>query len=283
MTHDPDLVASAWTLAGDLPFPPGADDRSRFTFEERARAAGAAGFRGMGFTFFDLPRDVADYGYPAMRDILAANGLRHVEIDAIHSWFGEQPEAGLALADTLIEAAGELGAGLVKIVGSLDGQTWPVERMRETFAALAAKAGAAGTRLGLEIMPQSNIMDIETALAVIGDAPHAGMVLDIWHVTRRGIPYDAIRAVPAAMIASIELNDGDAAPRGDLLHDMTNHRKLCGTGAFDIDAYLRAVLATGYGGTYSIEVLSDELRKWPLEKMTAQAWSTTMACFAALA
>ncbi|MGE4432304.1 MAG: sugar phosphate isomerase/epimerase family protein [Sphingobium sp.] len=279
MNHMPELVAAAWTLAGNLSFPPGPDERSKFSFEERASAAVRAGYCGMGVTHFDLLNDVAEYGYPRLRRIIQDTGLRRLEFDAIHSWFGEDAASGQALATSMLQAAGELGADVVKIVGSLDGSTRPIEELRDNFAVIAEQAKSVDTMLGLEIMPQSNICDVQSALDVIGDAPNAGLTLDIWHVTRRGIAYESLKSIPVHRIASVELNDGAAEPQGDFLYDMTNHRQLCGTGSFDIAGYLDAIMSTGYSGYYSVEILSGELRALPLDVMASLSFRHTMTAF----
>jgi hypothetical protein len=40
-----------------------------------------------------------------------------------------------------------------------------------------------------------------------------------------------------------------------------------------------AAARAGYRGPYGIEVLNAEMRGWPLEKLTMQAYETTMAQF----
>jgi sugar phosphate isomerase/epimerase len=55
--------------------------------------------------------------------------------------------------------------------------------------------------------------------------------------------------------------------------------RLCGEGEFDVPGFIEAVQAAGYDGPWGIEVLSKELREWPLERLTTETFRTTMAQF----
>ena len=65
--------------------------------------------------------------------------------------------------------------------------------------------------------------------------------------------------------------------------DTINHRRLRGEGEFDVKGFIAAVEAAGYRGPWGIEVLSEELRKWPLKRLTTRAFETTVAQFSSVA
>jgi sugar phosphate isomerase/epimerase len=154
--------------------------------------------------------------------------------------------------------------------------------MRSRFEVLARRVADVGARLGLEILPQSNIATLESGLAVLGDSVNrnAGLTLDIWHVNRGGISYADVAALDARRITSVELDDADAIMVGDLLEDQTHRRRLCGEGSFDIPGFLKAVQATGYDGPYGVEIVSDEQRARALQEAANRSFETAMAQFA---
>ena len=59
----------------------------------------------------------------------------------------------------------------------------------------------------------------------------------------------------------------------------TANRKLCGDGEFDIKGFVSLLPQSSYSGPVGIEVLSRELRSWPLEKTATTAYRTTRAQF----
>src|SRR6476661_3932990 len=81
---DPQLVASFFTLSGA-----GFAEPPRNGFEQRCVAAATAGFAGIGLHAADLPRSLAGgLTVSEMRDILAGNGLRVVELEFLSGWSG---------------------------------------------------------------------------------------------------------------------------------------------------------------------------------------------------
>jgi sugar phosphate isomerase/epimerase len=66
-----------------------------------------------------------------------------------------------------------------------------------------------------------------------------------------------------------------------LVEDTVNHRRFCGEGEFDVQAFVACLLKAGYTGPWGIEVLSQEIRDKSLEFLTTHAFETTMAQFPA--
>jgi sugar phosphate isomerase/epimerase len=77
------------------------------------------------------------------------------------------------------------------------------------------------------------------------------------------------------------MNDGyrRPPPEWSLFEETINHRQFCGEGQFDVRGILAALQRAGYQGPYGIEVLSQDVRPWPLEKVTTYASSTTRRQF----
>lgn len=154
-------------------------------------------------------------------------------------------------------------------------------RLIEAFATLCAEAAKRGTKVGFELMPFAVIKTLEDSLKLVegAGASNGGICLDTWHIVKLKIPYDELRRIPAQYITSVELNDGTNDCPWSLHEDTVNHRRLCGEGEFDVKGFIAAIQDAGYRGPWGIEVLSEEMRKWPLERLTTQAFATTMAQF----
>ena len=130
-------------------------------------------------------------------------------------------------------------------------------------------------------MPFAMIDALEDSLKLVegAGASNGGICLDTWHIVKLKIPYNDLRRIPAQHITSVELNDGTFECPWSLHEDTVNHRRFCGQGEFDVRGFIAAVQDAGYEGSWGIEVLSEELRKWPLERLTTEAFLTTMAQF----
>jgi len=110
-------------------------------------------------------------------------------------------------------------------------------------------------------------------------AKNGGICFDLWHMVKLGIPYVEIARVPLQYIVSVELDDGTFTAPWSLHEDTINHRRFCGEGEFDIKGFIDSVQGAGYAGPWGIEVLSEELRKLPLEELTTRAFRTTITQF----
>jgi sugar phosphate isomerase/epimerase len=280
MTHEPDLLASYWTISCGVPH----SDReySPFDFRERVESAARAGFKGFGIWHADLEHCLRTLSLKEMKQILDDNGIRHVELEFLGDWFldGERKAQSDIRKKLLFEAADVLRAHHVK-VGDFYKQTTPMPRLIERFAELCAEGAEHGTKVGFELMPFAMIDSLEDSLKLIegAGASNGGICLDTWHIVKLKIPYDDLRRIPSQYITSVELNDGTFECPWSLHEDTVNHRRLCGEGEFDVRGFIAAVQDAGYEGPWGIEVLSEELRKWPLDKLTTEAFRTTMEQF----
>jgi sugar phosphate isomerase/epimerase len=278
----PELIASYWTLAGDSsPFD--GKQTSPHSFPSRVQAAARVGFKGIGSTYSDLIHNIGKYGYSGIKAILDDNGMKFFEIEALLDWFtdGERRRQSDAVRVQMLRAAEALGAYQIKIAGDINGD-WPVAAMAKPYRQLCAEAAAAGTRISLEVLPFTNVKDLSTGLAVVGDRAidNGGLLLDIWHMNRGGISYEEVAKVPQQFVAAIELNDGPLDVVEPLLEESIDRRKLCGEGGFDVKAFLAAVERTGYRGPMGVEILSHENRARPLDEAARVIFESTTLQFA---
>jgi sugar phosphate isomerase/epimerase len=283
--NEVELIASYWTLAGSA-IPHSDAEYSTFEFKERVEAAARAGFKGLGLWHADLEHVRKRLSFAEMKRILDHNGMKHIELEFLVDWFldGERREQSNVRRSLLLEAAEALGARHIK-VGDFYGTRCPMPRLIEEFAALCSEAQARGTRIVYEMMPFSAIDSLEGSRALVEGAAarNGGIIFDLWHIVKLGISYANVMRFPSQYFLGLEINDGYLkAPAGmDLVEETTGHRKLCGDGEFDIRGFLALLPQSGYRGPVGIEVLSKELRSWPLETVVTTAYRTTLAQFPA--
>lgn len=281
MKHEVKLLASYWTIAGGA-LPHTDREYSPFDFKDRVEAAARAGFKGFGLWHADLDHILESRDLKEMKSILDDNGIEYVELEFLTDWFmdGERKRQSDIRKKSLLAAAEALAARHVK-VGDFNREQCPMPRLIEAFAALCAEAGNHGTSIGFELMPFSMIDTLEESISMVegAGAANGGIIFDLWHIVKLGIPYDAVGRIPARYLLGVELNDGTFEAPWSLHEDTINHRKLCGEGEFDIRGFIRSVQGTGYQGPWGIEVLSEELRRKPLEELTTRSFNTTMEQF----
>lgn len=275
-----DLLASYWTISCGLPHTD--KEYSPSDFRDRVETAAKAGFTGFGIWHADLEHVLRKRTLREMKQILDDNGIRYVELEFLTDWFldGERKKKSDVCRRMLLDAAEALQAHHVK-VGDFYQETTPMPRLIDAFATLCAEAAARGTKVGFELMPFAMIQTLAASLKLVesAGASNGGICLDTWHIVKLKIPYDKLRQIPSKYIISVELNDGTFECPWSLHEDTVNHRRLCGQGEFDVKGFIAAVQDAGYRGPWGVEVLSEELRKWPLDRLTTQAFETTLAQF----
>jgi sugar phosphate isomerase/epimerase len=282
MSSTPELIASYWTLAGGA-LPHTDKEYSTFEFKERVEAAARAGFRGIGLWHSDLEHVTKTRSLKEMKQILDDNGMKYIEIEFLADWFldGERRKQSDVRRRMLLTAAEALGGRHIKV-----GDFWNIEvamaYLIEEFSKLCKEAENHGTKIAFELMPFSMINSLPKALALMegAGAKNSGVIFDLWHVVKLGIPYADVWKFPQKYFSGVEINDGYLnPPTTDLVEETTQYRKLCGYGEFDIKGFTSLMAGSHYRGPVGIEVLSKDLRSWPLEKTATTAFKSTMAQF----
>jgi sugar phosphate isomerase/epimerase len=151
----------------------------------------------------------------------------------------------------------------------------------ESFAALCKEAESHGTKIVYELMPFAMIDTLQDTLTMLkgAGAKNGGIIFDLWHVVKLGIPYEEVARFPMEYFFAVEINDGTFTAPWDLVEDTVNHRRLCGDGEFDIPGFLEHIWKAGYRGPIGVEVLNKELRRLPLDEMVTRSYNTTIAQF----
>jgi hypothetical protein len=112
----------------------------------------------------------------------------------------------------------------------------PADALAERFAGLCDRAAAHGTAIALEpvvVLPGFDHVAAHDLIRAV-DRPGVGLMFAAWHVFRDPSALSVVKAVAARHVAGLELTDGPAAPRVDLLSDCVNDRLLPGEGDFDL-------------------------------------------------
>ncbi len=263
---DEDLLATCWTTAGDAA-PLRGDERSPIPLPERVAAAAAAGFRGLGLNHADLVAAEREHGIGGIRSMLEDNGMVHLELELLTDWWTEGPvrrDSDKVRRD-LLSAAEALGARHIKVGPDVTDAPWDHTEAQE-----------AGTKVGLEFLPWSNIKTVHDGLRLVQDAGHeaGGLIIDVWHTERAHTPPAALAAVPLGAIIGVELSDAASEPVGTLFEDTRDRRRLCGHGSFDLHGFVTALRSAGWTGPWGVEILSADLRQLPVREAAAEAYST---------
>jgi sugar phosphate isomerase/epimerase len=278
---DVELVASYWTLAGAAR-PHSEMEYSSFDFKNRVAAAAKAGFKGFGIKEVDLAHILERRNLREIKRILDDSGMKHVELEFITDWFldGEKKKKSDQTKQMLFTAAEALEARHIKI-GDFDMHSIPMPRLIESFAALCAEAANYGTKILFELIVDAMIRTLPEALEMVEEAgaKNGGIMIDLWHVVKLGIPYEDVARIPSNYLLGIELNDGTMECPWDLHEDTVNHRRYCGEGEFDVKGFVDCMLKAGYNGPWGIEILSEDIRELPLDTLATRAFNTTIAHF----
>ncbi|WP_227271037.1 sugar phosphate isomerase/epimerase family protein [Roseobacter weihaiensis] len=293
------LIASCWVHMGPV-VPFAGRMWSPIPFKYRAEQVAAAGFQGMGLFHDDLayilereaPGSTNADKFRWMKGILDENGLDTNEIEFLTQWMhdpsdarrqGEQP-----IRELLIEAANILQPTNLKC-GNL-GNPVSVEEANRNFRALCADFEASDVNVCMEILPPDpNGQTIDQAMAVTDGPDNGGIFLDTWHVNNiAGISYEDIAALQPGDIKGIELDDGwltnderyaqffQRIGSPGFIELTVNTRRPLGEGNFDVIGFIKAVKDSGYDGPWGNEILSEELRRFPMEVAVRHVHETSI-------
>jgi sugar phosphate isomerase/epimerase len=283
---DVDLLASCWTTAGDAR-PMRGDERSPFPLPSRIATTARAGYRGFGIVRADLAADDGSDRLDDISHLLADNGMRYLELEMLNDWFanGARRAASDVVRRELLRAAAQLQPRQIKVGGEIGGREWPWGQLVEAFAELCREAADVGTRIAFEPMPFGQIKNLVLGRRLIDEAgeSNGGLILDLWHMARGGIPHASIRGLPARYVFAVEIDDADEKLHGaSLLDDTLDFRRLCGEGDQDVVGFIAAVSAAGYEGPWGVEILAEDFRHLSLEEQANRSYQTSMRAFAAL-
>ena len=284
---DVDLLASYWTLAGDVDPTGSGREYSLFDFRDRVEAISRVGFRGMGLWHSDLYHILEGYSLAEMKQILDDNGIVHLELEFLFDWFHPNGSTQKAQSDAekakLLGAAEVLRARHLK-VGDFFNQQIPMDQVAAGFAALCKDAAEVGTNILFEVMPFAMISNLADSITMceLADADNGGLMIDTWHIVKMRTPYAELANVAKRFLLGVELDDGwiDTPEGMGLQEETINWRAYPGEGEFDMPGFMDAVAATGFDGPYGVEVIRLDNRGRTVDELAEHAYRTGMAMFA---
>jgi len=237
------------------------------SLEEKLLAIAQAGFRAVEVFEEDLA------GFPGtppeLRALAEDLGLKIVALQPLRDYEGmPEPYRGRNRERALrwLDLVAELGTELTYVCSN----TSPLalddpEATAEDLHTLAEMAASRGLRVGYEALAWGrHVKDWPRAWEMVrrADHPHLGLVLDSFHCFVRNNPLPESADLPGEKIFLVQLSD---AP--NLLMDplalSRHHRVMPGQGDWPMEAFLRAVLATGYRGAISLEIFNEWFRAAP--------------------
>jgi 4-hydroxyphenylpyruvate dioxygenase len=179
----------------------------------------------------------------------------------------EQLRVNLERAEGRFDVMGELGAPLMLVCSNAGADVSDDDgRAAAQLHALAECAARRNLRVGYEALAWgTRVATFDRAWRIVERASHShlGLILDSFHTLVRPDDWSALGDLPGNRIFFVQVGD---APRMNLdpLTLRRNYSRLPGDGDFDVAAFLRAVLATGYGGTLSLEIFNEKSADAPL-------------------
>ena len=228
-------------------------------FEARARAAAAAGFRGLGWR----REDFGDGGTEAVEagvKLLSELNLEATELEFLRSWLGRDQDPAYQEAERQLWAtANRFGTKRVSVADFEPGEP---ELLQSGLKGLCRRAAEFGLTVQLEFMPYTPPVESLGAawqLLQLVDEPNCGLLIDAWHWFRAAGSGEALRQVPADRITGVQLGDGPSAAAAELEDESRHHRLVPGGGEFDLVGLLRLLAEHGVRAPLSVEVMSDEL------------------------
>ncbi|AZN96109.1 sugar phosphate isomerase/epimerase [Mesorhizobium sp. M9A.F.Ca.ET.002.03.1.2] len=217
--------------------------------------AAGAGFSAVGLRLYPAFPGAPFYELPAgsaasrdLRNQLDDTGISVYDIEFVTI----SPEFTSSAIAPILEAARVLGAQRVSVCGD-DPQR---SRLVSNFAALCDLASEFEMSVDLENMGWRSIATFSDSISVVEEAGKAngGVLVDALHFSRNGGAPGDLRAVPTALIRSVQLCDAAARPprsHEEMTREARTGRLAPGFGSLPLVELLRELPA---GAALSVEV-----------------------------
>lgn len=242
-------------------------------FREKLSAIAAAGFDGI--EIFEQDFIGFEHGPQEAGRMVRDYGLEIMLFQPFRDFEGLPPgplrERAFARARQKFDVMNRLGTDLMLICSSVHPQAvGGIDRCADDLAELGEIAAAFGVRVGYEALAWGrHVNDHRDAWEIVrrADHPHIGLILDSYHTMARGIDPESIRSIPGDRIFFLQLADAPAIDM-DLLYLSRHFRNMPGEGDLDLQRFMAAVAATGYGGPLSLEIFNDQFRRASADLVT---------------
>lgn len=181
-----------------------------------------------------------------------------------------------SLADVL-RLAPILGARQILAVA-----TGPAEAVAANTRRCVEALDHAGLGFALEFLPTRDIDSIGAALRLAESAAPTDpatfrLVVESWHFFRGPSTWQDLAELPLERVGFVQFADAPEMISADLHAESMGRRVLPGEGVFDLDGFCDALVAKGYDGVVSVELLSETWRRAPLDDFAAATLRSTRA------
>ncbi|WP_417733666.1 bifunctional sugar phosphate isomerase/epimerase/4-hydroxyphenylpyruvate dioxygenase family protein [Roseovarius sp.] len=248
---------------------------------EKLEAIAKAGFDGIEIFEQDF---IAHDGSPReVGDLIRSMGLEITLFQPFRDFEGlPDPLRAKAFdrAERKFDLMQELGTDLILVCSSCHPEALGgIDRAAADFYELGERARGRGLRVGYEALAWGrHVNDHRDAWEVVRRAEHdnVGLILDSFHSLGRKIDPETIRRIPGDKIFFVQLADAPLIDM-DLLYWSRHFRNMPGEGDLDVTAFMRAVVATGYGGPISLEIFNDQFRGGPPATIAKDGYRSLVA------
>ncbi|MBV9653360.1 MAG: sugar phosphate isomerase/epimerase and 4-hydroxyphenylpyruvate domain-containing protein [Acetobacteraceae bacterium] len=237
------------------------------TLTEKLEAAAAVGFDGVEI----FENDLLNFdGSPGdVRRICDGLGLR-IDIYQPFRDFEAMPDPqrqrNIDRAERKFDVMGALGTDLVLTCSNcLPGAIDDDGRAADDLALMAERAAKRGLRVGYEALAWGRHVNTwRHAWSIVEKAGHPalGLIVDSFHTLSLRDDPSGLADLPGDRIFYVQLADAPLKTM-DVLSWSRHFRNFPGQGDLDVQGFVRAVLASGYGGPLSLEIFNDDFRAAP--------------------
>jgi 4-hydroxyphenylpyruvate dioxygenase len=224
-------------------------------FREKISAISSAGFDAVELFEPDLTAFAGTAREAAM--LIRDHGLEIAILQPFRDFEGRSGPGAFEEAERKFDLMAELGTDLVLVCSAVAAESLgDIGRIVDDFARLGDMAATRRLRVGYEALAWGrHIRDVAQAWDIVNrcNHPNVGIILDSFHTLIRHNDPEFIREIPGERIFFHQIADAPAIDM-DVLQLSRHYRTLPGKGGLDVEAVVRAVLATGYDGALSLEI-----------------------------
>jgi len=224
-------------------------------FREKISAISQAGFSAVELFEPDLTAFAGTARDAAM--LIRDHGLEIAILQPFRDFEGRAGPGAFEEAERKFDLMAELGTNLVLVCSAVAAESvGDVGRIIEDFTRLGDMAAARSLYVGYEALAWGrHVRDVAQAWEIVNrcDHPNVGLILDSFHTLIRKNDLGAIRKIPGNRIFFVQIADAPAIEM-DVLQLSRHYRTLPGKGDLDVEAVIKAILATGYSGPLSLEI-----------------------------
>jgi sugar phosphate isomerase/epimerase len=229
----------------------------------------AAAHAGYDFVGLDIPsilgHEARGVSPELLREQLAAHRIACFELVPI--WLSPDRDATSRSVETAVRLAPRVGAH--QVLAAVRGPVTDVavDGLRRAADAL----GALGITTSVEFMPMTALATLDDAVQLVEtcERSEVGIVIDAWHFSLGGSRWTSLHDLPNERIGFVQICDAEDHADGRSVEHCMDLRLLPGDGTLPLTTFRDVVMAKGYTGVVSVEVLSSSWRRRPIEAFAA--------------